>query len=481
MSNRRHGYAQVGQPEPGASTQVVRAGLGRAATIAITVSTLLSVLTACFVGVSFYYGYTSWKHDQTQDVLITNLQTQADNEAATRIQADAALQTEVDDRLASLNSVHGDNTTHNVDLVVNGTGFTITPDPDTHTVVLRNEAVQQLNDVKPTVADGTVYVVGEGMLEIDNDVNASTITINATAIVQQLSNLQAQVSMQQIQILELETNATMVETVVNALVNALQAISGGENSTQMLNETIAQLVLDVATATVNVAVIQSQIANLTMNEPMPGMLVPWSGADGGPIPSGWLLCDGAEYNITDYAALYAVIGTMYCNGPCSSLTVFAVPDMRGRMPVHKGGTVLNAAIGTQAGAETHTLTSAEMPSHVHTGTTNTDGNHVHAWPVKRSNDGDDPASPSVCVDFGSFREYNNLGLTKCGWDPLAGWDSYTSLRTDGLNSLGVEASGGLAPPNSPVHVHGFTTNNAGSGAAHNNIQPSLVMQYIIKT
>lgn len=487
--SKRHGYAQIGTPEDdaraaaGAGTKVMRAGLSRGAQAALTVAVVLAAISIALNAVTMYFGYTSWEHNKDQDRRMTNIESAASDEAATRAAmdtslavTDATIQSEVDDRIASLNGVHGENATHNVDLVVNGTGFSVTADPDNHRVLLRNGAVLNVNGVPPTEADGTLNVVGEGMIEIDNDVNASTVTVNATAIVEQLSNLQAQVSMQQILILELEQNATLVETVVNALVNALTAISGGANSTEMLNQTIAQLVTDVATATANVAVIQSQIANLTMNEPMPGMLVPWSGASGGPIPSGWLLCDGTEYNITDYPSLYAVVGTMYCNGPCSSLTVFAVPDMRGRVPVHKGGTVLNGAVGTKVGTETHTLSTTEMPTHAHTGTTNTDGAHGHRWFVHAGTGGHASSGPGVACSanapFGGL-QVNDIGSISCG-------DTYINEYWTGLQTDSDQTFGNY-PPSSPVHAHAFTTNSAGSGSAHNNLQPSLVMQYIIKT
>lgn len=91
-------------------------------------------------------------------------------------------------------------------------------------------------------------------------------------------------------------------------------------------------------------------------------------------PTGWLLCYGQAVSRTTYATLYAVVSTTFGVGDGS--TTFNLPDMRGRVPLGQddmGGSsanrVTNAqadSIGGAAGAETHTLTEAEMPEHKHT-------------------------------------------------------------------------------------------------------------------
>lgn len=90
-------------------------------------------------------------------------------------------------------------------------------------------------------------------------------------------------------------------------------------------------------------------------------------------PAGYLLCYGQAVSRTTYAALFAVTGTTF--GVGDGVTTFNLPDLRGRFPLGQddmGGASANRVtnaqadtIGGVAGAETHQLTIAEMPSHDH--------------------------------------------------------------------------------------------------------------------
>lgn len=84
----------------------------------------------------------------------------------------------------------------------------------------------------------------------------------------------------------------------------------------------------------------------------------------GRTPSGWQACDGSLLPISEYSDLYTLLGTTYGG---DGLETFAMPDLRGRVPLHQGrGPGLgNRIIGEVAGTETVTLVSAQMPAHTH--------------------------------------------------------------------------------------------------------------------
>lgn len=99
-------------------------------------------------------------------------------------------------------------------------------------------------------------------------------------------------------------------------------------------------------------------------------------------PEGWVLCDGRLLQISQYEALYALIGITYGG---DARTTFAVPDLRGRLPVGQGqgAGLTNRVLGQQGGASAVQLTVANTPSHSHTftvsgnsGTTNTPAANV---------------------------------------------------------------------------------------------------------
>lgn len=153
-----------------------------------------------------------------------------------------------------------------------------------------------------------------------------------------------------------------------------------------------------------------------------GEIIAYAGASS-PNPSIWLVCNGASLLRADYPDLFAVIGTAY---GASDVSHFNLPDLRGLTLIGQGA---GYTLATPVGEATHTLTVAEMPSHSHT-----DTGHVHT---------EITATPSIGAAI--------TGVPV----PSA------------VPGVGVTGSGSAS-----------LTSTGGDGA-HNNIQPSMPITYLI--
>lgn len=135
-------------------------------------------------------------------------------------------------------------------------------------------------------------------------------------------------------------------------------------------------------------------------------------------PKNWAACNGQLLAINSNQALFSLLGTMYGG---NGQTNFALPDLRGRMPLHFGN---GFALGQLAGEESTTLTTASLPTHSHaviaaptaTGTTPTGG--YLAAPPKPAFTTTDPSvamDPAAVGPSGESQPHNNmppyLGLT----------------------------------------------------------------------
>lgn len=83
------------------------------------------------------------------------------------------------------------------------------------------------------------------------------------------------------------------------------------------------------------------------------------------IPTGWLPCDGRQVPIANNEVLYTLLGTTYGG---DGVNTFAVPDLRGRLPIHQGAgpSLTPRPLGQVGGSEQVTLTLPQMPAHTHT-------------------------------------------------------------------------------------------------------------------
>jgi microcystin-dependent protein len=99
-------------------------------------------------------------------------------------------------------------------------------------------------------------------------------------------------------------------------------------------------------------------------------------------PQGWAFCDGSLLGISEYEALFVLIGTTYGG---DGQTTFGLPDLRGRVAIHQGNNGTSTyVIGQDFGEETVSLTANQMPEHTHpvvvalTETERTAGGHYPA-------------------------------------------------------------------------------------------------------
>lgn len=145
-------------------------------------------------------------------------------------------------------------------------------------------------------------------------------------------------------------------------------------------------------------------------------------------PVGWALCNGQLLSIADYSALFTLLGTTYGG---DGQNTFALPDLRGRAPLHRSISGTPISLGQMGGVETVTLDASQMPPHVH--------------PIMTANDTVHYADPAGKV----------LGAIEQG-----GSNAYH------------------APDNSAT-LSAASLTSAGGGQPHNNMQPYLVTNFII--
>lgn len=178
-----------------------------------------------------------------------------------------------------------------------------------------------------------------------------------------------------------------------------------------------------------------------------GVCLPYAGAT---APSGaWVFAFGQQLSTTTYAGAFAVYGTTYGSGSGT----FGMPDLRGRVAAgldNMGGSAAarmtsttmapnGTTRGATGGAETHTLLTAEMPSHNHTVT---DPGHIHA-------------------------------ITQSG-------DSGVLAGLGGVGGGSLLADSAAVATATNSQVTGITLAATGGGGAHTVMQPTLALNYICK-
>ena len=211
--------------------------------------------------------------------------------------------------------------------------------------------------------------------------------------------------------------------------NGIVSIHGNLTVTGLINGS------DVAAERQKVATLQQQVSDLQTVVPIGTIIL--FGSD--TPPAGWLRCDGAILQKSQYPKLAQVLGSRYGG---DGTNTFGLPKLVGRFPVGAGG---GHAAGTSGGSETCTLSVANVPSHVHSGTT-TPANKANFRIVHT-------AGPSI------FANHVN------GW--TGGPNFHDVTQTD--------VPGG-------IHTHNFETDGGHgcAGQAFSVMPPFLALHYLIK-
>jgi len=132
-------------------------------------------------------------------------------------------------------------------------------------------------------------------------------------------------------------------------------------------------------------------------------------------PVGWEMCNGQLLSVSQYQALFTLLGTTYGG---NGTTTFGLPDLRGRVPIHKGNGYTQ---GMAAGTEEVTLLSSQLPSHTHipaaqsaVGSADTPNGAVWAASSTNSNiytnntAALEPMAPTSIMPFGGSQPHENM-------------------------------------------------------------------------
>lgn len=126
-------------------------------------------------------------------------------------------------------------------------------------------------------------------------------------------------------------------------------------------------------------------------KPMLGQIVLFGGNF---APEGWSFCDGQLLKIADHTSLYAILGATYGG---DGRTSFALPDLRGRVPMHAGAAkgLTRRRIGQQMGAETVTLDQTDLGAATGPGTQDV----THRTGTAINNHVLDNMQPTLCLNY----------------------------------------------------------------------------------
>lgn len=189
---------------------------------------------------------------------------------------------------------------------------------------------------------------------------------------------------------------------------------------------------------------------------------------GSTAPTGFLVCDGSAVSRSTYSSLYNIIGTMYGSGDGS--TTFNLPDLSGRVVL---GASQGYARGTYGGESTHALSSSEIPAHHHEVPQHGHGSEVTVVTPKLSHTCTQPAFSYNSPSGGTT--YTGGGSQAYSGSSSVGATRSASVAMSDHASAPCTISGGIED------CQAFDTEPCTGGNGHSNMQPYLVMNYVIYT
>jgi microcystin-dependent protein len=239
--------------------------------------------------------------------------------------------------------------------------------------------------------------------------------------------------------------ATNFPVALDSITNPIGAntLNSPSHASQHTNANDAIEAMQAKIGVDNSAVTTSLDYKVRIGDPV-GQISMWATSS---APTGWLICDGSPVSRSTYSALHTLMQAAgYPYGAGDGSTTFNLPNLKGRVVVGRDAADADwDTLGETRGSKTHTLTISEMPVHSH--------------------------STSISGSDADVVERNSGYIT-----PSAEGQSYR-VPDQWLNPVN---NGMQIKAADFSHSHTASVGNTGYGTAHNNIQPSIVLNFIIR-